>query len=102
MGFHKSETDPNLYYIVVGDDPLIHLLYVDDLCIASIERLNVGCKWDLASYYEMKDIGLMHYYLGLEVWQESGHIFLGQEKYAMDILERFQMQNCRPIAMLEY
>ena len=33
MGFQKSEADPNLYFIMVGDDPLILLLYVDDLLI---------------------------------------------------------------------
>ena len=44
------------------------------------------CKRDLPSEYEMSDIGLMHYFFGLEVWQELGHIFLGQGKYALDIL----------------
>ena len=33
MGFQKSEADPNLYFNMVGDDPLILLLYVDDLFI---------------------------------------------------------------------
>ena len=45
----------------------------------------------------MTDIGLMHYFLGLEVWQEPGHIFLGQGKYAVDILRRFRMEDCRPM-----
>ena len=43
----------------------------------------------------MKDIGLMHYFLGLEVWQEQGHIFLGQGRYTVDILSQFQMGDCR-------
>jgi hypothetical protein len=33
MGFEKSEADPNLYYIVVGDDPIFLVLYVDDIFI---------------------------------------------------------------------
>eukprot|EP00253_Pinus_taeda_P031760 PITA_31760 len=78
MGFTKSDADANLYYIVVGDDPLILVLYVDDLFITRAERLISGCKEDLTMEFEMKDIGLMHYFLGLEVWQEEGHIFLGQ------------------------
>jgi hypothetical protein len=98
MGFEKSEADPNLYYIVVGDDPLILVLYVDDLFITGVERLIDGCKQSLASEFEMKDIGLMHYFLGLEVWQEPGHIFLGQGKYVVDILKRFQMEDCRPMS----
>ena len=76
MGFNKSDADPNLYYIVVGADPIILVLYVDDLFIIGAERLIENCKKDLASEFEMKDIGLMHYFLGLEVWQEQGHIFL--------------------------
>jgi len=47
---------------------------------------------------EMKDIGLMHYFLGLEVWQEGGHIFLEQGQYVVDVLSRFHMANCRPMA----
>ena len=46
----------------------------------------------------MTDIGLMHYFLGLEVWQELGHIFLGQGKYAVDILRRFRTEDCRPMS----
>jgi hypothetical protein len=77
LGFEKSEADPNLYFIVVGEDPLILSLYVDNIFITGAERLITSCKESLASKYEMIDIGLMHYFLGLEVWQEPGHIFLG-------------------------
>jgi hypothetical protein len=97
LGFEKSEADPNLYFIVVGEDPLILLLYVDDLFITGAERLISSCKESLASEFEMTDIGLMHYFLGLEVWQEPGHIFLGQGKYVCDILSRFQMEDSRPM-----
>ena len=71
MWFQKSEADPNLYFIMVGDDLLILPLYVDDLFINEGERPIAACKKDLASKYEMMDIGLKHYFLGLEVWQES-------------------------------
>jgi hypothetical protein len=97
LGFEKSETDPNLYYIVVGEDPLILLLYVDDLFIIRAERLIDSCKESLSSKFEMTDIGLMHYFWGLEVWQEPGHIFLGYGKYVCDILSIFQMEDCRPV-----
>jgi hypothetical protein len=97
LGFEKSEADPNLYFIMVGEDPLILLLYVDDLFITGAERLISSCKESLASEFEMTDIGLMHYFLGLEVWQEPGHIFLGQGKYVCDILSRFQMGDSRPM-----
>ena len=95
LGFEKSEADPNLYYLVEGEDPIILVLYVDDLFITGEERLIARCKTGLASEFEMKDIALMHYFLGMEVWQEDGHFFLGQGKYASDILKRFQMEECK-------
>ena len=49
MGFQKNEVDPNLYYIMVGGDLLILILYVDDLFITSEERLIAVCKRDIAS-----------------------------------------------------
>jgi len=98
MGFTKSDADPNLYYIVVGDGPLILVLYVDDLFITGAERLISGCKEDLAMEFKMKDIGLMHYFLGLEVWKEEGHIFLGQGQYDVGVLRIFHMANYRPLS----
>jgi hypothetical protein len=53
---------------VVGEDPLIIILYVYDIFITGAKRLIVGCKESLASDFEMKYIGMMHYFLGLEVW----------------------------------
>ena len=78
MGFTKSDVDPNLYYIVVGDDMLILMLYIDDFFVIGEETLISDCKDDLSMKFEMKDNGLMHYFWGLEVWEEEGHIFLGQ------------------------
>ena len=98
IGFRKSEANPNLYYIVVGDVPLILLLYVDDLFITGGKHLIDACKKGLASEFEITELGLMHYYLGMEVWQEDGHVFLGQGKYAADVLKRFQMDDCKPMS----
>ena len=66
-GFQKSDVDPNQYFIMVRGDPLILLLYVDDLFIIRGEHLIEACKKDRASEFEMTDLGLMHYYLGMEV-----------------------------------
>ena len=98
MYFQKSEANINLYFIMVGDDLLILLLYVDDLFITVEERPIAICKRDISSKYDMTDIGLMNYFLGLDVWQEPGHIFLGQGKYVVDILRRFRMEDCRPMS----
>jgi hypothetical protein len=98
MGFEKSDVDPNLYYIIRGEDTLILILYVDDLFITGAEDLIVECKLGVASELEMSDIGLMHYFLGMEVWQEEGHIFIGKGKYVADILSRFQMEDYIPMS----
>ena len=50
------------------------------------------CKEDLAREFEMKDMGLMHYFLGMEVWQKDGEVFVSQGKYANEILRRFHME----------
>ena len=45
----------------------------------------------------MKDFGMMHYFLGMEVWQNADGVFLGQGKYAIEILKRFGMMDCKAI-----
>ena len=39
----------------------------------------------------MKDLGMMHYFLGMEVWQNANGISLGQGKYTVEILKRFKI-----------
>jgi hypothetical protein len=68
MGFTKSEADPNWHSILFGEDPLILVLYVHDCFIIGACEFIVGCKEDLSSEFEMKEISLMHYLLWLEVW----------------------------------
>ena len=98
FGFTKSDAYPNLYYKVVDGDSLILVLYFDDLFLTGEERLIVGCKRELTSEFEMKDLGLMHYFWGLEVWPKLGEIFLGQGKYTVEILSRFGMMDCKSMA----
>eukprot|EP00253_Pinus_taeda_P031981 PITA_31981 len=45
----------------------------------------------------MKDLGLLHYFLGLEIWQCSDGLFVSQGKYAWEILEKFNMHGCKPV-----
>jgi hypothetical protein len=49
--------------------------------------------------FEMIDLGLMKYFLGIEVEQYSHGIFFCQQKYATNILKRFRMDTCKPIAL---
>ena len=52
----------------MGNLPLILVLYVDDLFLTGDEHQVTWCKRELTSEFKMKDLGLMHYFLGLEVW----------------------------------
>ena len=69
MGFTKIEANTNLYQILVEGKILIIFLYVDDLILTGDEQMIHSCKEDLAKEFEMKDMGLLHYFLGLEIWQ---------------------------------
>ena len=45
----------------------------------------------------MTDLGLMHFCLGIEVWQEPGNIFISQSKYTGEILKAFRMTECKSV-----
>ena len=76
---------------------LIIVIYVDDSILTVDEQLIHSCKADLAKEFEMKDLGLLHYFLGLEIWQREGEIFVSQGKYAREILGKFHMDGCKPM-----
>ena len=73
---------------IMDDEPVILLLYVDDLFLTRNEKEITDCRKRLVEEFEMKDLGLMHYFLKLEVWKISEGIFLNQAKYAMEILKK--------------
>lgn len=55
-------------------------------------------KRDLMKKYEMSDLGLLHYFLGIEIYQNKEDIFICQRKYARTLLEKFKMRDCKPVA----
>jgi hypothetical protein len=59
--------------------------------------LNNHCQHtDQFFCFEMTDLGFLHYFLGLQVFQTNEGIFLSQSKYAFDLLRRFHMDDCKP------
>ncbi|XP_055831030.1 uncharacterized mitochondrial protein AtMg00810-like [Solanum dulcamara] len=50
----------------------------------------------MTNEFEMSDMGLLHYFIGLEVHQTDDGIFLSQRKYGKDLLNKFCMLNCKP------
>ena len=57
---------------------MILLLYVDDILLTGEDNPIIECKNKLAAEFKMKDLGMMHYFLGLEVWQYPDVIFPNQ------------------------
>ena len=68
LGFTKSKADSNLYYNIKDGNPVILLLYVDDIFVTGMDGLITDTKRNLAAKFEMKELGMMHYFLGMEVW----------------------------------
>lgn len=91
--YKKSYDGPNLYIKVVKNKLVIILSYVDDLLLIDVKGQIQECKKKLASKFGIKDIGLMHYYLGLEVLEGLDEIYLGQGKYVIEMLKRFDMMD---------
>ena len=67
------------------------------MILTGAEQLIISCKEDLVREFEMKYMGLVHYFLGLEVWKGDGELFVSQGKYANEILQRFHMDICKPM-----
>jgi hypothetical protein len=95
LGFTKSIADPNLYIKIVQNHSVILVLYVDDVFLTGEENLIGQTKRELSTKFEMKYLGLMHYFLALVAWHKPGEIFLSQSKYAVDVLHRFGMMDCK-------
>jgi transposase InsO family protein len=96
-GFVKSQSDPNLYVKKDKEGNICLIsLYVDDLIITGNAcKLIAEIKNQLSQEFEMKDLGELHYCLGLEVWKQSGKTMITQSKYVKEILNRFNMSDCK-------
>lgn len=78
---------------------LIVCLYVDDLIYTSNDRAMFDdFKKSMMDEFDMTDLGLMHYFLGIEVVQSSTGVFISQKKYVLEILNRFKMKGCNSVS----
>lgn len=98
LGFHKCPFEHTLYVKTEeGGKLLIVCLYVDDLIFTrNDDKIFDEFKKSMMTEFEMTDLGLMHYFLGLDVIQTTVGNFIYQKKYAQDILKRFRMDDCKP------
>lgn len=93
----SDDSEPTLYVKNEGTDFIIVSVYVDDIIYtSSSKKLLDEFKQHMESKFEMSDLGLLHYFLGIEVQQSIDGIFISQRKYAKDLLSRFGMLNSKP------
>ncbi|KAG8486725.1 hypothetical protein CXB51_020277 [Gossypium anomalum] len=98
LDFQRSASEPILY-IKKNNTETQHVvsLYVDDLLITrGDEAVLTDFKTKMNKMFEMTDLGLMTYFLGMEVSQKQGGIFLKHKSFTLKVLTKFSMLNCKP------
>jgi len=99
IGFVKSLSESTLYVKHTGNNILIVSLYVDDLLVTGDDtRLVEQFKQEMIQAFEMTDLGLMTYFLRIEIKQSDNEGFIFQKKYAKEILRKFQMEECKAVS----
>lgn len=101
LGYNRLHAGPCAYYKRFRDnDFVIFLLYVDDMLVAGHNKDRISkLKAELAREFEMKDLGPANKILGMQIHRDrvSRKVWLSLKSYVKKILQRFNMQDCKPI-----
>ncbi|CAM8954005.1 unnamed protein product [Rhodiola kirilowii] len=101
FGFVQSLNNYSLFTLKMQDEFLILLVYVDDVVITGTSsQLIDKVKLFIHDKFQIKDLGLLKYFLGLEVARSKEGIFLNQRKYALDMLADYNFLECKPMKTL--
>ena len=93
LGFHSSAADGNLFILQYGPNLVYLLLYVDDIII---KWNNVQFISQLGHSFDLKDLGKLTSFLGLQIDYKDNGLFVHQSRYALDLLAKFKMLDCKP------
>ena len=75
------------------------LVYVDDLIITGDHEAEIlQTKMNLSVRFQMKELGELKHFLGLEVEHTKEGLFLCQQRYAKILLQKFGMSDCKPLS----
>ncbi|CAM8908561.1 unnamed protein product [Rhodiola kirilowii] len=97
FGFQPSLNDYSLFTLTRGNVFLILLVYMDDVIITgNSEELISEVKQFIHRKFRIKDLGVMKYFLGLEVARSTDGVFLNQRKYALELLDEHNLTDCKP------
>jgi hypothetical protein len=89
----------SLFYYHKNHVSMFILVYVDDIIVASSTQEGITTLLqDLKKDFSLKDIGDLHYFLGIEVNKTRDGLVLTQEKYVADLLKKYDMANCKPVS----
>jgi hypothetical protein len=99
IGFSASKSDSSLFILHRGTSIAYLLLYVDDIILtANTTSLLHSIICSLHAEFSMSDLGDIHHFLGINVHRTHDGLFLSQQQYALEILERAKMLNYNPIS----
>lgn len=98
LEFFKCTKEPSVYRKTVKGEIPVVAVYVDDLFVTRTStKLIDEFKMNMASKFDMSDLGNLTYYLGMEVYQHANGITLNQRRYALKIVEDAGMAKCNPV-----
>ncbi|XP_019233683.1 PREDICTED: uncharacterized protein LOC109214243 [Nicotiana attenuata] len=81
-----------------GDSLVILAVYVDDIILTGTDLTEVSApKGFLHDQFKIKDLGLLNYFLGIEVLYTSSGVLLHQRKFILDLLDEFHSLECTPV-----
>ncbi|CAM8970229.1 unnamed protein product [Rhodiola kirilowii] len=96
-GFIQSPNDHSLFTLKRDHEFIILLIYVDDIVITGTSNSIISdIKKAIHTKFRIKDLGLLKYFLGIEVARSSTGIFINQRKYALDLLTETGLLGCKP------
>jgi hypothetical protein len=96
LGFTEAQSDTSLFVYRRGSEKVYLLLYVDDIVLTASSQQLLRRVIDALMEFAMKDLGPLHHFLGMAVQRRGDSLFLSQRQYAMDILARHGMADCKP------
>ncbi|CAM8952023.1 unnamed protein product [Rhodiola kirilowii] len=96
-GFKQSDSNPSLFTLKKDGTFTILLMYVDDVVLTGTSSNIIRQVKDfIHKEFQIKDLGHLKFFLGLEVARSASEIHLNQRKYALDLLKENNLLDCKP------